>query len=95
MRATYNLEHIKELVSKNCYRITVSASNSAYLLGFDEDDIIRVIKNLTFGDFYKTMPAKLKQGFWQDVYHREYEGMKLYIKLQIVSEVIIISFKEK
>ena len=46
--------------------------------------------------FYKYMPAEKVPGLWQDVYKVTYEGIRVYLKLQInfANNAIIISFKE-
>jgi motility quorum-sensing regulator / GCU-specific mRNA interferase toxin len=51
---------------------------------------------LTAADFYKSMESEAVPGLWQDVYRPVFEGLALYVKLQIWADglVVVISFKE-
>ena len=61
----------------------------------DTDDIEACILGLTAADFYKSMSADKAPGLYQDVYRPFFQGWELYVKLQITSEAVVISFKEK
>lgn len=93
--ATYSLESIKKLISKGESIITTSALTGAAELGFMDEDIYSAILLLSDEDFYKTMASTKRKSTYQDVYRKEYKGVLLYIKLQIVEQAIVISFKEK
>ena len=70
--------------------------DTAGQLGFDRDDIYDcVVNQLSETHFYKTMPAKLKRGTMQDVYHITYQGVRIYLKLQVRTDAVVISFKER
>lgn len=48
--------------------------------------------------FYKTMDAKMRPGFWQDVYRTEHGGIPLYVKIQLEGTnpddlLVVIQFK--
>lgn len=46
-------------------------------------------------DFWKSMTTHADATIWQDVYHyRAAGGMGLYIKLTVMDDVLIVSFKE-
>ena len=76
--------------------LTESARDTATELGFDGDDVYDCIVNfLEETHFYKTMEAKLKPGLMQDVYYITYESVRLYVKLQVNVEAVVISFKEE
>jgi motility quorum-sensing regulator/GCU-specific mRNA interferase toxin len=63
-------------------------------LGMVIEEAIGVILSLTPKDLYKSMTSHSNHTIWQDVYKKDWENNKLYIKLQIVNEeTIIISFK--
>ncbi|HRF57328.1 MAG TPA: type II toxin-antitoxin system MqsR family toxin [Campylobacterales bacterium] len=94
-QATYNLNAIQQMIRGGDYYITAKASNDAYGLGFNDSGIASVILSLSPANFYKTMPSGRLNGAWQDVYHCNHSCFVLYIKLQIVSSAVIISFKEK
>ncbi len=94
-KPTYELDRIKELVRNGERVITLSALAGARELGLDEEDIDKVVLGLRAGDFHKTMPAERIPSLWQDVYRPVHEGIELYVKLQISSSAVVISFKRK
>ncbi len=91
----YDLGTIQSLFRSGRYRITLSAKQSAVALGLDTDDIEACILGLTAKDFYKSMVAEKMPGVFQDVYRPVFAGWELYVKLQIRSDAIVISFKER
>jgi motility quorum-sensing regulator/GCU-specific mRNA interferase toxin len=95
MHATYDLNHIKELIKTDAYFITQSALDGAMDLNFDITDILAVISTLRDTDFYKTMESEKKMGYYQDVYRPTYQGIDLYVKIQISGKAVVISFKRK
>ena len=94
----YNLAHIKRAFRRvSQLRMTYSAIQTQYLLGFSDQDVVATIQALTGKDFYKSMPP-LRAGFtaWQDVYKPLFKGVELYIKFQVDRRgEVIVSFKEK
>lgn len=75
--------------------IRESALDSALQLGFDHEDIFDcIVHHLDETHFYKTMESVKKKGLMQDVYHITYEGHRLYVKLQINVNAVVVSFKE-
>lgn len=95
MIAHYHLNEIKELIAKNKYVVTLSARQSYTVLGLDDHDVLTVIDNLEPKDLYKSMTSYQNHQIWHDVYHSSYNGIELYIKLQVREAAIIISFKER
>ncbi|MES2324071.1 MAG: type II toxin-antitoxin system MqsR family toxin [Pseudomonadota bacterium] len=88
------LLRIKALVGAGKFRATRSALLGAANLGMDLDDIVDVILNLSWFDFYKSMTSLGDHRVWQDVY-RPLVGLKrIYLKLTVVDDVLIVSFKE-
>ena len=80
----------------NCWYLTGTARDDATEIGFDEEDVYDCIVNhLAETHFYKTMPAQKKAGLMQDVYRITYQDERLYIKLQVCGNVIVVSFKEE
>jgi motility quorum-sensing regulator/GCU-specific mRNA interferase toxin len=76
-------------------RATVSATTTAAALGvFGTKAMCDVILSLTNRDFYKSMTTHSDPKAWQDVYHGEFNGIHLYVKLTVVDDVLIVSFKE-
>ncbi|MAY41447.1 MULTISPECIES: type II toxin-antitoxin system MqsR family toxin [unclassified Neptuniibacter] len=63
-KPTYDLDEIKHaLNSVTKLRMTLSARQTMFSLGFDEDDAIQVIQALTPIDFYKSMEPQ-KRGLF-------------------------------
>jgi len=77
------------------WRLTIEAANTALELGFDGDDVYDcIVNNLEETHFYKTMESEKKVGLMQDVYHITYERQRLYVKLQVNVDAVVVSFKE-
>ena len=92
---TYPLNELLKLVRGNTAVVTRSAKQGAYALRLDNDDVIQIVSELDARSFYKSMPAEKMPGFFQDVYRVNTRGLRLYIKLQVRNErVVIVSFKE-
>ena len=96
MKPSYDLGLIKGLMKDKSWRATVAAMDTAVELGFDEEDIYDCIVNyLEETHFYKTMESEKKPGLMQDVYHITYQELRLYVKLQVVVNAVVISFKKQ
>lgn len=91
----YSLQSIKGLISDGRYFITRTARVDYINLGFDDDRVIEIIMSLVNKDLYKSMTSYSDNKIWQDVYHKTIDELELYIKLQITSEAIVVSFKEQ
>lgn len=93
----YDLTTIQTMIANGEYRITSSAMRDAAIIDYDSKEIKRIVLSLRTNNFYKSMPSHKNEMIWQDVYHKtiKEDGVTLYIKLQIVKDAIIISFKEK
>jgi motility quorum-sensing regulator/GCU-specific mRNA interferase toxin len=91
------LATIKALVKTRRVRATMSAYQGASLLGIsDLAGMCAVVLSLTATDFYKSMTAHADHRIWQDVYHaRTATGVAVYLKLTVVDDVVIVSFKER
>ena len=54
-----------------------------------------VVMTLTSADFYKSMTTHADHRIWQDVYHaRMSNRAEVYLKLTVIDDVLIVSFKE-
>jgi|SRR4051812_5527637 hypothetical protein len=95
----YDLERIQQLVGQGDLSrvITRAAYEGAQDCDWGREEIVEAILSLSFRDFYKTMPAEKRAGFWQDVYHLAHRGEDLYIKLQIdpLGFAIVVQFKRR
>ncbi len=92
--AHYPLPNVQALVQNGRVRSTVSALAGGAALGFDFDGILEVIKALTPGDFYKSMTTHSDHRVWQDVYRPTTSAGEVYVKLTVMDDVLIVSFKE-
>ena len=92
----YGLNQIKRWVHEGSYHVTLTARQDALDMGFDSEDVRDCVLALDETHFYKYMPAEKAPGLWQDVYKIGYEGIRVYLKLQInfAGNAVIISFKE-
>lgn len=72
----------------------MSALAAGAALGFDADGIVGVVMTLTSKDFYKSMTTHADHRIWQDVYRPATSAGEVYLKLTVVDEVLVVSFKE-
>jgi motility quorum-sensing regulator/GCU-specific mRNA interferase toxin len=63
-------------------------------LGFDFQGIVAVVLALTPKDFYKSMTTHADHRVWQDVYRPTTPAGPIYLKLTVIEDVLIVSFKE-
>lgn len=87
---------IKALVEAGQVRATATAYNGARELGINDlTGMCDVVLALTSADFYKSMTTHADHRIWQDVYHaRTANGDEVYLKLTVIDDVLIVSFKE-
>ncbi|MCE9881769.1 MAG: type II toxin-antitoxin system MqsR family toxin [Hafnia paralvei] len=88
------LEKIRSLIGKGLIRATKSAHRNAELINFSLADMYRVVSELSPHDFYKSMTAYDDHRIWQDVYYCHLDTISLYLKLTVIDDVLIVSFKE-
>lgn len=88
------LSLVKAMVIAGKVRSTKSALIGGEVMGFGYDDIIDVVMGLTQKDFYKSMTAHTNHQVWQDVYRPTTSAGEVYLKLTVIDEVLIVSFKE-
>ena len=53
-----------------------------------------VVKTLAPADFYKSMTTHDDHKVWQDVYRPTTAAGEVYLKLTVVEDVLVVSFKE-
>ncbi|TYG35112.1 type II toxin-antitoxin system MqsR family toxin [Lonepinella koalarum] len=88
------LEKVKALIAEGKYTQTQSALIGAAQMGIDHRTMIEIVNNLTPADFYKSMTTYANHTVWQDVYRPSTEYGNVYLKLTVIDEVLIVSFKE-
>jgi motility quorum-sensing regulator / GCU-specific mRNA interferase toxin len=86
---------VKAMVTAGKVRATAGAYSGARELGIcDLDGMCAVVLALSRADFYKSMTTHADHTVWQDVYRPSTPAGKAYLKLTIIEEVLIVSFKE-
>lgn len=85
---------IKTLVEARKVRTTHTARIGADALGFDFPGMLAVVLALAPADFYKSMTAHTDHTVWQDVYRPKTPEGDVYLKLTVIDDVLIVSFKE-
>lgn len=85
---------VKALVEAGKVRATHSARLGASALGLELCDMLNVVRDLTPADFYKSMTTHADHVIWQDVYRPSTPSGDVYLKLTVIDDVLIVSFKE-
>ena len=88
------LSVVKAMIEAGNVRTTKAAREGGAALGMDFDSMIAVVKTLTTTDFYKSMTTHTDHQMWQDVYRPTTPMGEIYLKLTVIDEVLIVSFKE-
>jgi motility quorum-sensing regulator / GCU-specific mRNA interferase toxin len=87
---------VKMLVETGKVKATASAFSGARELGIENlASMCAVVMSLTGGNFFKSMTTHADHRIWQDVYHATTaSGDDVYLKLTVIDDVLIVSFKE-
>ena len=85
---------VKAMVVAGKVRTTRGAREGAVALGLDFDGMLAVVMGLTKADFHKSMTTHADHRVWQDVYRPVTPVGEVYLKLTVIDEVLIVSFKE-
>ncbi|MDU9048675.1 MAG: type II toxin-antitoxin system MqsR family toxin [Candidatus Electrothrix sp. Rat3] len=88
------LSVVKKIVEQGRVRTTHSARVGATALGMDYSDMLEVVKLLSPTDFHKSMTTYADHRIWQDVYRPNTPAGDIYLKLTVVDDLLIVSFKE-
>jgi motility quorum-sensing regulator/GCU-specific mRNA interferase toxin len=88
------LSVVRVLIEARKVRTTYSARSGAEDLGFDFPDMVNVVLALTPADFHKSMTTHADHTIWQDVYRPRTSAGDVYLKLTVIDDVLIVSFKE-
>ncbi|HFL2187994.1 TPA: type II toxin-antitoxin system MqsR family toxin [Pseudomonas putida] len=86
------LERVKVLAAARRISPTSAALRGAKALG-DYPGMLEVISGLERTDFYKSMTSHMDHRVWQDVYRPLTAIGYVYLKLSVVDDVLIVSFK--
>ncbi|MCL2022530.1 MAG: type II toxin-antitoxin system MqsR family toxin [Betaproteobacteria bacterium] len=91
----YRLTTVKSMVKTGDVRATASAYQGARELGIDDlDGMCAVVLALAPADFHKSMTTHADHTVWQDVYRPGTQAGDAYLKLTVIDDVLIVSFKE-
>lgn len=90
------LSVIRTLINAGQVQATGSAYCGARDLGINDlAGMCEVVLSLTPANFYKSMTTHADHKIWQDVYHAQLSnGAEVYLKLTVIDNVLIVSFKE-
>ena len=94
-KAHYPLATVKRLIAEGQVSFTMTAVAGGAAMGFASEEMLDVVSSLTAKDLYKSMTSHADHKVWHDVYHADTERGVVYLKLTVVEELLIISFKEK
>ena len=89
------LNRVHALIDEGKVRRTTSAAMSGAAMGVTAlADMVAVVQSLTVADFDKSMTSYLDHTIWHDVYKPVTPYGALYLKLIVIDDVLIVSFKE-
>lgn len=88
------LAMVKALVEAGKVRTTHAARSGANELGLAFSEMLDVVMALAPADFYKSMTTHADHAVWQDVYRPSTPVGDVYLKLTVIGDVLIVSFKE-
>lgn len=85
---------VKSLVIAGRLRVSLSALAGAASLDLGFPEIVAIVGALAAKDFHKSMTTHANHTFWQDVYRPSTSVGQLYVKLTVLDDVLVVSFKE-
>lgn len=85
---------VRTLLDAGKVRATFSALSGAAALGLDFDDMLAIVHELAPRDFFKSMTTHADHRIWQDVYRPATTAGMVYLKLTVMEDLLIVSFKE-
>ena len=90
------LSLVQGMVERGQVRATATAFSGARELGINDlAGMCAVVMSLTTANFYKSMTTSADHRIWQDVYRAKTTGGdEVYLKLTVIDDVLIVSFKE-
>lgn len=88
------LATVRLLIETGRVRMTFSAVRGAQELGMETGEVLNVIRALRPSDFRKSMTTYADHRIWQDVYCPKTRIGRVYLKLTVLDELLVVSFKE-
>ena len=86
---------VKRLAAEGRVSFTATAVAGAAAMGFASDGMLSVVSSLTNRNLYKSMTSHADHTIWHDVYHADTSLGVVYLKLTVLENLLIVSFKEK
>ncbi len=87
------LSVVRQLIADGRVDTTHAALSGAAQLGLTRDEVLEVVGKLTMTDFFKSMTSYTDHRIWQDVYRPMTRAGPAYVKLIVVDNVLVVSFK--
>ena len=84
----------KVVIAAGAVRVSRVALAGGSQLGFSREELVSIVAELRPGDFCKAMTTYLDHRVWQDVYRPMTIAGPVYLKLTVLADVLIVSFKE-
>lgn len=94
-KAHYPLTLVRQLIEGQKVGFTKTALEGGAAMGFDTQEMLVVVAALKAKDLHKSMTTHRQHRVWQDVYHAATDRGVAYVKLTVVEDLLIVSFKEK
>jgi len=88
------LSVVRERIEEGKVKATRTALSNAADLGVEFAEMVSIVMALTTDDFYKSMTTYDDHRVWQDVYRPTTRVGEVYLKLTVIDDVLIVSFKE-
>lgn len=85
---------VHALVDAGRVRTTRTALEGAAAMGLDFQGVKEIVRELGPADFFKSMTTNADHRIWQDVYRPTTQAGRVYLKLTVIDDVLIVSFKE-
>jgi motility quorum-sensing regulator/GCU-specific mRNA interferase toxin len=85
---------VHRFLDEGLVRVTGSALAGAADMGLSRSEMFSVVRQLRMTDFVKSMTTHADHRTWQDVYRPLTRGGLAYVKLTVIDDVLIVSFKE-
>lgn len=93
--AHYSLATVRRLIAEGRVSFTMTALAGGAAMGFASEEMLKVAVSLKARALYKSMTSHADHRVWHDVYHADTERGVVYLKLTVIEELLIVSFKEK
>ena len=94
-KAHYPLATVRRLIAEGRVSFTMSAVAGGAAMGLAAEGMQDVVSGLSNRNLYKSMTSHADHKNWHDVYHADTDRGVVYLKLTVVEDLLIVSFKEK